>query len=199
MTPQDPDKKTAILDTALVLFTTRGFQGTPTALISREAGVATGTLFFYFKTKEELIDELYLRIKSEAGASLQDGIKNETTIKNKILKAGSNGISWGLKNPNKLLFLEQFAHSPFVSKNAHNEGMTHFLFLQDLITEGMRNGEIRNSDPRLLCTIIAFLLSGLISHVLAIHDETNRDLHITQALDILWDSIRNENRKQNSG
>ena len=46
------EKREAILDTALVLFTERGFFGTPTSMISKEAGVATGTLFFYFKTKE---------------------------------------------------------------------------------------------------------------------------------------------------
>ena len=48
---QATDKREAILETALVLFTERGFYGTPTAMISREAGVATGTLFFYFKNK----------------------------------------------------------------------------------------------------------------------------------------------------
>ena len=38
------DKRDAILETALVLFCERGFYGTPTSLISREAGVATGTI-----------------------------------------------------------------------------------------------------------------------------------------------------------
>jgi len=49
--PADEGKKSSenrekILTTALALFTERGFFGTPTSLISKEAGVATGTLFF---------------------------------------------------------------------------------------------------------------------------------------------------------
>ena len=77
------DKRDAILETALALFTERGFYGTPTAMISREAGVATGTLFFYFKTKEELIDTLYRHIKSEAAAALREGVDQERTIQAK--------------------------------------------------------------------------------------------------------------------
>jgi AcrR family transcriptional regulator len=45
------DNREKILTTALTLFTERGFFGTPTSLISKEAGVATGTLFFYFPPK----------------------------------------------------------------------------------------------------------------------------------------------------
>ena len=45
------DKREAILETALVLFTERGFYGTPTAMISREAGVTTGTLFSILRQK----------------------------------------------------------------------------------------------------------------------------------------------------
>jgi len=57
------DKRTAILSASLTLFTERGFHGTPTSMIAREAGIATGTLFHYFKTKEELITALYLSVK----------------------------------------------------------------------------------------------------------------------------------------
>jgi AcrR family transcriptional regulator len=54
------EKEQKILDTSLVLFVEKGFHGTSTAEIAKTAGVATGTLFHYFKTKEELIDRLYI-------------------------------------------------------------------------------------------------------------------------------------------
>ncbi|MFA5331105.1 MAG: TetR/AcrR family transcriptional regulator [Methanoregula sp.] len=189
MTEAQPDKKTAILDTALVLFTTRGFQGTPTSLISREAGVATGTLFFYFATKEDLIDELYRVIKSEAGAAINDGIENKNSIKEKICRVGKNGISWGIKNPEKMQFMEQFAHSPFVSTTAHEEGMSHFLFLQELIREGIKEGVIRNYDPDLLCMMLAASLSGLIARVTAEPDPKKRGLLVGQGMEFLWNGI----------
>jgi AcrR family transcriptional regulator len=43
-----------ILAGALRLFRKKGFDGTTTKMVSREAGIAEGTLFNYFKTKEDL-------------------------------------------------------------------------------------------------------------------------------------------------
>lgn len=53
------DKKEMIFAAALKLFVKNGIDRTPTAMISKEAGVATGTLFHYFSSKEVLVNELY--------------------------------------------------------------------------------------------------------------------------------------------
>ena len=58
------EKVDKILEAALQLFTSKGFHGTPTSEIAKTAGVANGTLFHYFKTKEELINNLYLHVKN---------------------------------------------------------------------------------------------------------------------------------------
>src|ERR1700760_1355591 len=47
-------KKKAILAAALKLFAEKGFYKTSTRAISRKAGIAEGTLFNYFETKEDL-------------------------------------------------------------------------------------------------------------------------------------------------
>jgi AcrR family transcriptional regulator len=57
------DKRNAILDAATQLFAERGLAAAPTSEISRRAGIAEGTLFAYFKTKEDVIDSLYRGIK----------------------------------------------------------------------------------------------------------------------------------------
>ena len=44
----------AILRAALALFAEKGFYNTTTKAISRKAGIAEGTLFNYFETKEDL-------------------------------------------------------------------------------------------------------------------------------------------------
>ena len=186
MRESSPDKQEAILETALTLFTERGFAGTPTSLISKEAGVATGTLFFYFKTKEELIDTLYRRVKSEAAKEMGRGIDKEKSAKAKLRRLGRNAAGWGIKNPAKLKFMEQFAHSPFVSTSAHEEGMSHFLFLEELVRQGIRDGEIRNVEPSGLFCLMASALSGMIAHALSTDDRKEREQIIEDGLDFIW-------------
>jgi AcrR family transcriptional regulator len=183
------EKKDAILKTALVLFCERGFYGTPTSLISRVAGVATGTLFFYFPSKEELIDTLYRQIKSEAGAALKAGVECEPAVKQKLCRVWENAITWAAENPDKYRFMEQFAHSPFVSSTAHEEGMSHFLFLLELIREGIREGIIRDYDPALLCSILATSLSGLAPRIIAEKNPAQKALLTRQTLAFLWNGL----------
>ena len=175
-----------ILATALTLFTERGFFGTPTSLISREAKVATGTLFFYFPTKEELIDTLYRRVKAEAAEAMCRGVHEEKTVKGKLRKLGFNAVDWGMKNPAKLKFMEQFAHSPFVSTTAQEEGMSHFLFLEDLVREGIQEGTIRDIDPALLFCMMASALSGLIDRASAVMDTAERDKLTGDGLEFIF-------------
>lgn len=184
------ENREKILATALTLFTERGFFGTPTSLISKEAGVATGTLFFYFTTKEELIDTLYRRIKSEAAQAMCRDFTSEKTALAKLRRIGFNAVEWGIENPAKQKFMEQFAHSPFVSTNAHEEGMSHFLFLQNLVKDGIFEGTIRDIDPGLLFCMMASSLSGLIARAYAEKVPAKREKIIHEGLDYIFNGMK---------
>jgi len=71
--PKSEGKRNAILDAATRVFAERGLTAAPTSEISKRAGVAEGTLFTYFKTKDDLINSLYREIKLElADAMMSD-------------------------------------------------------------------------------------------------------------------------------
>jgi AcrR family transcriptional regulator len=189
-TVKSSDNREKILATALTLFTERGFFGTPTSLISKEAGVATGTLFFYFTTKEALIDTLYRRIKSEAAQAMCRDFTIEKTAAAKLRHIGYNAIEWGIQNPAKQKFMEQFAHSSFVSTTAHEEGMSHFLFLQDLVRDGIQEGTIRNIDPALLFCMMASSFSGLIARAYTEKNPQKREKIVHEGLDFIFNGMK---------
>ena len=75
----EEDKKKRILDSALKLFVEKGIDNTSTSLISKEAGVAAGTLYFYFENKVDLISELGTSIKEESLTSFLDLINSSVS------------------------------------------------------------------------------------------------------------------------
>ena len=193
------DKQEAVLSTALRLFVERGFFGTPTSLISKEAGVATGTLFFYFKTKEELIDTLYLRVKAEAAAAMCRGLDEETDTASRLRLLWRNAVEWGIKDPEKMQFMEQFAHSPFVSTSAQEEGMSRFAFMADLVRDGVREGILRNIDQKLLFCMMASALASVISCVAAAETEDERERFMEQGMAVVWSGLAADNSVEQSG
>jgi AcrR family transcriptional regulator len=70
--PRSDDKRRAILDAAARVLAERGLVDSPTSAISKAAGVAEGTLFTYFKSKEELFNELYLDYRRRFGERMAD-------------------------------------------------------------------------------------------------------------------------------
>lgn len=115
MISQSVDKRKDLLAAALRLFVQNGFHGTPTSKIAKEAGVANGTLFHYYNTKEDLIISLYIDIKKrmgeyiEAKASLADKPKKRFRIQFTQI------ILWSMDNKNEFYFIQQFHSSPFAA------------------------------------------------------------------------------------
>ena len=68
--PKSDDKRNAILAAATQVVAEQGV-GAPTATIARVAGVAEGTLFTYFATKDELLNRLYLELKLELSQAMR--------------------------------------------------------------------------------------------------------------------------------
>ena len=56
------ERRNEILDVAGRLFATKGFDGTSTNDILEEIGIARGTLYYHFKSKEDILDAMIDRI-----------------------------------------------------------------------------------------------------------------------------------------
>ena len=88
---QSPDKREAILDAALELFAERTFDGTAVPLIAERAGVAAGTIYRYFDSKEALVNALYRRWKGElrrrAGEAIAAGGTHEERFRADLARA----------------------------------------------------------------------------------------------------------------
>jgi len=190
MSNQVLNKREAILSTALMLFAERGFYGTTTSLISKEAGVAAGTLFFHFKTKEDLIDTLYCRIKSELAQAMSQSIDKAKSTTENLHAIARNVIIWSIANPEKVKFMEQFAHSPFVSTSAYEEGMSQFSFFEEMVRDGIEKGDISDIAPSLILGVLASTLMGLANCALLTDDVAEQEKIIEDGLHLIWYGIR---------
>jgi AcrR family transcriptional regulator len=65
LTPRAQQTRAAITDAALELFRSRGYEATTMRAIAERAGVSTGNAYYYFSSKEELIQEFYARSHAE--------------------------------------------------------------------------------------------------------------------------------------
>ncbi|NMH64901.1 TetR/AcrR family transcriptional regulator [Shewanella salipaludis] len=151
------DKRQAILDSALSLFVEQGFHASSTASIARNAGVATGTLFHHFPSKDALLECLFLEIKQEFADAILAGYRSGTgpsgipqteESQGMSLQRAANllwqsAIDWGLQHPQKQAFFQQYAMSPAIAAPVRAQAMNLILgFIGQLIGQGQRQGLI---------------------------------------------------------
>lgn len=182
------DKKTALLQAALKLFTERGFHGTSTAQISKEAGVATGTLFNYFPTKEDLINALYFDVKGKLSRSMVTDLRLQNTFHDKFKKIWYNMVEWGLNNPDDFLFVGQFCNSPYITSYTREEVSKEYVFLFDLVREGLANGDIKNYPGALVASMLYESNRTVVNLILELKPQ-NVDEIIEDGFQIIWGGL----------
>ena len=82
--------------------------------ISKEASIATGTLYIYFKNKDELIKALFTECREKSAHYYFDGVDEQQSFEKQMEKLFRNIICYKMKNFEVSAFLEQSYHSPYV-------------------------------------------------------------------------------------
>lgn len=121
--PKSDDKRKAILDAAMELVADRGIGHAPTSAISSAAGVAEGTLFTYFKTKDELINELFRELRKEIDRELV-GYPFTADPRTRLRFIWDRFLNLALKFPKRFQVLRQIRASGRLLKDAEAPNMT---------------------------------------------------------------------------
>jgi len=182
-------KREQLLETTLELITELGFHATPMALIIDKSGVAAGTIYYYFKSKEELIDTLYSELKKEMGFALSEGIENESNYKLKFRLLWNNLFTFFINNPKKFEFLQQYSHSPLIKKEIKELNQIHYRVAIDYLNAGVKLGIIREMSIDLLLNLVFGNISTLVRMQLSEEIILNDEL-LESAIQSSWDSIK---------
>ncbi|MFK3660253.1 TetR/AcrR family transcriptional regulator [Scandinavium sp. NPDC088450] len=135
--PKSEDKKQALLEAATVAIAQQGIAAS-TALIARNAGVAEGTLFRYFATKDDLLNALYLHLKSSLCETMLAGIGNAVTPKDFTRCIWNSYISWGVQNPIGHKAIRRMAVSEKITADTKQQVSDMFPELNKLCERSVR-------------------------------------------------------------
>src|ERR1700760_2887354 len=95
---RDPEKRRAILDAAVEEIAESGLSAA-TAKIAKRAGLAEGTLFTYFASKDELLNELYVEIKGETYRRLNQDFPLTGTLRERARHIWTVYLQWAMEKP----------------------------------------------------------------------------------------------------
>jgi len=178
------------MNAALKLFVNQGVQNTSTAVIAKEAGTAAGTLFLYFPTKQDLIDELVLQISRDQSEYMKTLVDESLTVRDMFLAIWQGCIRWFLEHKDAYEYVQQVRDSGIVDESIVQESGKSFVYFYDAIQKGVDEGALK---PYPLEVIGAFLYQDIVAvmNLIRIQPGLEKQEEIMQAgFDIFWDGIR---------
>lgn len=182
-------KRQQILNATIDLVSEMGLYATPISLIIKESNVAAGTIYYYFKSKNELIDTLYSELKEEMGKAIIQNIDNEFTFKDKFFLIWKNLFLYYKTNPKKFEFLEHYASSPLVKNEIKEINQRHYREAIMFFESGIQLGVLRDLPLNLLINLVFSDVSTFIRMIIMNEIEYNDQL-LKETIQSSWDSIK---------
>ncbi len=162
--PAGGDKRTAIIRAAISVFAHNGYFNSKVADIAREAGVADGTVYLYFKSKEEILHSIFDRTVDEAVADARKQLDDISDPREKLRQIARLHLErLGADRDLAVVFQVELRGSTKFMEEFSAAGFAGYLALiRSTFEEGQRAGVFR---PDLNAKIVAKILFGALDEM----------------------------------
>jgi AcrR family transcriptional regulator len=176
-TPTASDKRKLILDSAIKVFAKKGYHRSRVSDIAKEAGIAYGLVYHYFKNKEEVLNTIF----RERWGTFLDAIRLYKDSPLSTRERFTNICFFLVNSYNQrpelmeVLILEIARSSKFLEESHIEKFGEAFRLIEGIIREGQARGELKKDvDPTLAAYIflgaIELILTGYVLTTLKVHD-----------------------------
>jgi AcrR family transcriptional regulator len=186
---RDENKIPLIQQAALRLVIQTGFSGLKMADVAKEAGIATGTLYIYYPSKEDLINELFVATKKEIADVMLSPDNQAGTFYETFKKMWLSYFQFCRQNPEKMLFVEQFLYSGLISEQ--NIALTNRYFepVNVFLDGAQKQAIIKTLDAE----ILKAHMQGAIHEIVKYLEKNNQPLEnplSDRLFELTWNGIR---------
>jgi TetR/AcrR family transcriptional regulator, fatty acid metabolism regulator protein len=158
------DKREAILRAAIDVFAERGFFNAQVADVARAAGVAAGTVYLYFRGKDDLLVSIFERVMAEAiaeGRAVLAGIADPVERLRRIAHLHLDRLS--RDRDLAIVFQVELRQTTKFMERFSNTLLREYLgILRDVIADGQAAGVVR---PGVNPTLAAKMLFGALDEM----------------------------------
>jgi AcrR family transcriptional regulator len=184
--PKSEDKRNSILSAATKVFAERGL-GAPTAAITSVAGIAEGSLFTYFKTKDELINALYRELKLELADAMMSGFPRKQSVRHRLEHIWNGYVQWGVANPEQQTVLKQIQVWSGLTQESKQAGSAPFTEIQRMAEDAVSQ-RIYKDIPQAFIQAALVALAEMTMDFM-VRDPEGAEMYRTAGFEMLWAGI----------
>jgi len=173
---------------ALELFTTRGYHETTTPLLARKAGVAEGTIYRHFDSKEHLLNELYRGAARWAIKLVQDAAQAPGSPRERLQAAARALVDGAARDAGvaRILFLER--HGTLLDDKSKDAGRDLARALESLVAQGKAQSVVRTGSVELWAGVWLAVVRYVLEKICTGEWKPDQPA-VATAIDAAWEAI----------
>ncbi|HEY1719762.1 MAG TPA: TetR/AcrR family transcriptional regulator [Magnetospirillaceae bacterium] len=156
------NKRAAIIDAAVTLFAHKGFYGTTVPEIAEKAGVATGSIYLYFQTKEALVNAALAERKQGMYDAFSGAASGGGDLEARFRRTWRALVAYAVAHPADFLFFEMHHHAAYLDPATHESGQKIMLVAIDFMREITGAYRVDSPAPEVLVALVWGGLVGLL-------------------------------------
>ena len=180
--PKSDDKRDALMAAAARVVAVQGLSA-PTAVIAREAGVSSGSLFTYFETKADLFNQLYLELKTRMAAVSRAGLPAQAPLREQFACLWWNWTHWATANPDQRRALAQLEVSDDITPQTRAASHQAMADIAELIGRARARGPLRDAPMEFVVALMNSLAETTMDFMIG--DPARADEHCRTGLGAL--------------
>jgi AcrR family transcriptional regulator len=184
--PKSEEKRSKLLSVATEVFAKNGLSAS-TASITTAAGMAEGTLFIYFKGKDDLINALYEELKQDLGDAMLSEFPHKASIRARLKHIWNRFIEWGMENPDKVATLHKIKVWEGLRPEVRDAMMARFAEVHSLYETAIKEGILQKIPHEFLMAMLSAQAETAMQFMRLYPKEA--DLYKDKGFEIFWNGI----------
>ena len=181
------ERKSQILDAAIQVFARKGFDAARMEDIAQEAGLSIGGVYWYFKSKDEVIVGIMQATIDADVKTLREMLAAPGTVHERLAQYVRATIAEAVEaTPLEYELYGLALCDAKVRKHIRTFFTTYRDVLAEFVKQGMARGEIRRVDPYLAATTFAALYEGMLEMALLDPKSVDAEATLLAALAMLF-------------
>ncbi len=181
--PRSPEKRQAILQAAVREIAESGL-GASTASIAKGAGLAEGTMFTYFDSKDDLFNVLYLGLKTDVYQRIDAGFPHRSALRDRARHIWKEYLSWAMEKPQERTASVLLNLSPIVSAATRQQMSEARGAVAKTMNELSKRGAFKSLPPGFASSAMAAMQEAVMET--AARKPRQKALLVEQAFDAFW-------------
>jgi TetR/AcrR family transcriptional regulator, repressor of fatR-cypB operon len=185
---RDAGTRQAVLDAALATFTERTYGGTSMAQVAERAGVAVGSIYRHFPSKEALGNAVYLTWKRRVIEDVEREVDPDAPAREAFGQVWQVLTRFATTYPDAFAFMEHQQHEEYLDDDSRALSDRLTAIALDVLVRGQRAGVVRSTDPAVLLALAYGAFVGMAKALRS--GQASSGEPFLEAEAAIWDMLR---------